>query len=288
MSTRQNKTDVLITGAHGTVGSAIKDHLGDRSEYDFTYFDLRESPNDSEETVIADIREYNSIRPAFENQDAVIHLARVPGLSAWSHEISCSETLQEDLGAICNVMEATLDAGVEKFVYASSNHAVGMYEVLNEPDIYYPDFDLKLDHTTEPRPDSLYGLTKIYGEGIGRLAADAAGLKFAAIRICSIREPEYDHPYGDAEKGVKKGEWERGSQEYDQKVARHKAMWQSRRDFAQMVDLCLQNDDFEYEIFSGVSGNDRRWFSIERAREVLGYDPQDNGDEWDSPPDGSG
>jgi len=286
MSTQDIQTNVLITGAHGTVGSAIKDHLADRDEYDFTYIDLRESPNGDEETIIADIRDYNSIRPAFDDQDAVVHLAHVPGLSEWSDQIECSDTLQSDLKGICNVMSAATDAEVETVIYASSNHAVGMYEVLNKPGIYYPDFDLTLDHMTNPRPDSLYGLTKVYGEGMGRLAADAMGLQYGAIRICSIRDPEYDHPYGDAEKGVEEGDWERGSQEYEEWIARHKAMWQSRRDFAQMVNLCLQNDDIEFEIFNGVSGNDRRWFSIEHAREVLGYDPQDNGDEWDSPPTG--
>jgi len=31
----------------------------------------------------------------------------------------------------------------------------------------------------------------------------------------------------------------------------------------------------------GVSDNDRKYYSIERAREVLGYDPRDNSAEWD-------
>jgi len=31
----------------------------------------------------------------------------------------------------------------------------------------------------------------------------------------------------------------------------------------------------------GISDNDRKYYSLERAREVLGYDPQDNSAEWD-------
>jgi hypothetical protein len=96
--------------------------------------------------------------------------------------------------------------------------------------------------------------------------------------------PEYDHPYGDAESSVDGGDTERGSPAYEQTVARMKGMWQSRRDFAHEVDCCLQDDTVEFGIFSGVSDNDRRWYSIEHARSVLGYSPQDNGEEWDAPP----
>jgi NAD+ dependent glucose-6-phosphate dehydrogenase len=30
-----------------------------------------------------------------------------------------------------------------------------------------------------------------------------------------------------------------------------------------------------------ISDNDRKYYSLERAREVLGYDPQDNSAHWD-------
>nr|WP_248910364.1 hypothetical protein [Halocatena marina] len=51
--------------------------------------------------------------------------------------------------------------------------------------------------------------------------------------------PEYDHPYGDAERAVDEGDIERGSPKYEETVARMKAMWQSRRDFAYQIDCCL-------------------------------------------------
>jgi hypothetical protein len=52
-----------------------------------------------------------------------------------------------------------------------------------------------------------------------------------------------------------------------------------------MTDRCLQVDGPSFDIFYGVSDNDRRWFDIDHAREVLGYDPQDDGEEWDAPPE---
>ena len=286
--------NVLITGAHGTVGTAITDGLGDDERYDFTLLDVAQgderggNEDDAESpgtSVVADVRDYDAIRPHFDGQDAVIHLALTPGTGgAGTREITWSAPFTENLKGITNVYEAAIDAGLETIIFASSNHAVGMVEVRNEPDVYH-DEGIVADHTEPHRPDSLYGATKSYGEDLGRLAAEGHGVQFYGLRIGALRDPEYDHPYGDAERGVDRGDWERGSDDYDLQVARMKAMWQSRRDFAQMIDLCLQDDSVTFDIFYGVSDTPRTWFSIDHARDVLGYDPEDNGDEWDAPPE---
>jgi hypothetical protein len=105
-----------------------------------------------------------------------------------------------------------------------------------------------------------------------------------ALRIGSVRYPAYDHPYGDAETGVEDGRWERGSSEYQREVKRMKATWLSRRDAADLVECCLQDDAVTFSIFYGVSANDRRWFDINRPRRLVGYEPRDNGERWDEPP----
>ncbi|QCJ46871.1 NAD(P)-dependent oxidoreductase [Haloprofundus sp. MHR1] len=279
--------DVLITGGHGVVGTAITDHLGDSDEYEFTLLDVEpgddESPHDS---VVADVRDYDAIRPHFEGRDAVVHLALVPGTGGpGSRELGWSEPLADNLEALHNVYEAAVDADLDSIVFASSNHAVGMVEVRNAPEIYH-DRGVRTDHTEPHRPDSRYGLTKSYGEDLGRLAAEAHGIRFYALRIGSVRAPEYDHPYGDAERGVEDGRWERGSDAYEEQVARLKGLWQSRRDLAQLVDCCLRDDSVEWDHFYGVSGNERRWLDdLDHARETVGYEPRDDGEEWDAPPE---
>lgn len=67
-------------------------------------------------------------------------------------------------------------------------------------------------------------------------------------------------------------------------VRRLKASWTSQRDFAHMLECCLEDDSVTYDVFYAVSGNAARWFDIEHAQAVLGYEPQDDGSEWDSPP----
>jgi hypothetical protein len=272
--------NVLLTGAFGRVGTAIIDHLADRDEYEFTY--LNRSDREEYDTVVADVSNYEEIRPAFDDKDAVIHLAGYPETDGTFEEV-----LENNIVGMYNTLEAAMDAGVETFVFGSTNHVVGMYEVEFAPDIYEPDFDLLVDEESPRRPDSQYGSSKSYGEDLGRYYTEnyEYPTQFYALRICSVRHEQYDHPYGDAEHGVDDGKWERDSPEYQRQVARMKAMWQSRRDLAQEVDCCLRDDDVEFDVFYGVSDNDRRWFSIEHARDVLGYDPQDNGEEWDAPPE---
>lgn len=274
--------DVLITGANGTVGTAVLDALRDRDEYSFTALDVEAHPD--RETIVADVAEYDDLRPAFDGIDAVVHLAVYPpGIIDENWERIDAVNVQ----GTYNVLEACRDAGVDQVVFSSTNHVVGMYEEEFAPEIYGPDSEILIDHTDPVRPDSYYGVSKLFGEHLGRFHVEKkrAPNQFYALRICSLRRPEYDHPYGDAEKAVKDGDTERGSEEYDRLVARMKSVWFSRRDCAHMVEQMLVDESVTFDVFYGVSGNDRRWHDIEHAKEVLGYDPQDNGEEWDAPPE---
>ncbi len=272
--------DVLLTGAYGRVGTAIIDNLVGTEEYSFTLLDRTD--HESHDTFQADVADLEAIRPAFENQDAVYHLAGYPETDGTYQEV-----LENNIIGTYNALEAAREGEVETFVFASTNHVVGMYEVENAPEIYYPDFGLLVDHTSTRRPDSYYGTSKSFGEDLGRYYVENFDYpkQFYALRIASVRHSEYDHPYGDAEHGVDRGDWERGSEQYETMVARMKAMWQSRRDHAHMVEQCIKDDDVEFDVFYGVSDNDRRWFDIDHAREVIDYEPRDNGEEWDSPPE---
>jgi len=276
--------DVLVTGAGGTVGTALTDHLGDDDRYEFTLLDVEETDGPGE-AVVADVRDYDALRPHFDGQDAVVHLALMRSVgNSDDPGVGWTAPLAQNLEAISNVYEATVDAGLETLVFASSNHAVGMVEVRNAPEIYH-DTGVSVDHTEPHRPDSRYGLTKCYGEDLGRLAAEAHGVRFYALRIGNVRPPGYDHPYGVAERGVEEGRWERGSDDYAERVARTKGLWLSRRDLAQLVECCLRDDSVEWDHFYGVSANDRRWLDdLEHARESIGYEPRDDGEEWDGPP----
>lgn len=276
--------NVLVTGAHGTVGTAITDHLSESTRYEFTLLD-REPGDGPGECVVADVTDAAALEGHFAGQDAVVHLALVPGTGgSRDRDLSWNDALAANLEGIHNVFEGAREAELDSIVFASSNHAVGLAEVRNAPGVYFPDSGIAVDHTEPHRPDSRYGLTKTYGEDLGRLAAEAHGIRFYALRIGAVRAPEYDHPYGDAERGVDEGRWDRGDPEYDEQVARMSCLWHSRRDLAQLVDRCLQDHRVEWDHFYGRSETPYSWLPIAHAKEVLGYEPQDDAGEWDGPP----
>src|SRR5690348_11190978 len=110
---------VLVTGAGGTIGKAVWEHLGGR----FDVVGLDQQPGERVQHV-ADIAELEAIAPAFEGMDAVVHLAATVSVeSPWA------AVLHSNLIGTYNVYEAARRASVPTVVFASSNHAVGMYEV---------------------------------------------------------------------------------------------------------------------------------------------------------------
>jgi len=271
--------DVLVSGAFGRVGTALIDHLD--TTYSFTYFDR--STLSGYESVVGEVNDYETFEPAFQGQDAVVHLAAAAAVdSDWN------EVLESNIIGVRNCLRAARENEVETVVFASSNHVVGMYEEEHAPALYERDYPLHLDHTTPVRPDSYYGTSKIWGESLCRYFVENFEYpkRTYQLRLCSVRYPEYDHPYGDAERGVDNEAWERGSEAYDEAVARLKAMWHSRRDVANLVECCLEDDEVEFGVFYGVSDNSRRWVDIEHANSVLGYEPSDSADEWEHPPKG--
>jgi len=151
------------------------------------------------------------------------------------------------------VMQVAAEAGVDRFAFASSNHAVGGYETDDRlPDLYRTDDEYRLDGAELPRPGNLYGVSKATGEFLGRYYHDEFGMSVVCVRIGNLTK---DHP---------PREYERGQ-----------AMWLSHGDCARLFDRCLRAE-YGFEIVYGISDNDRKYYSIERARTVLGYDPQDN------------
>ena len=244
---------VLLTGAGGRVGQAILDGIG--PAYDWRLLDREPLGADAlpdgvaeEDVFVADVTDEDALREAMDGVGAVVHLAGDPRPNApWD------SVLRNNIDGAHAVFEAAVDAEVGKVAFASSNHAVGAYETDDRtPDIYRRDDEYRLNGSELPRPSNLYGVSKATGEVLGRYYHDEHDLSVACVRI------------GNLTKGHPPKEYERGQ-----------AMWLSHRDCAHLFDRCLQAD-YGYEIVFGISDNDRKYYSIERARRVLGYHPQDN------------
>ena len=162
---------VVLTGAAGVIGTAVREHLGERYEF----VSITRKPTDYS-SVVADIRNFDAIRPAFDGADAVVHLA-----ASISVDSPWESVLNDNLIGTYNVYEAARQAGLKAIVFASSNHTIGGYEVDGAPRIYALDDPRVYDHNAEIRPDSLYGVSKVYGEALGPVLS--GDLRYAGLQL---------------------------------------------------------------------------------------------------------
>ena len=259
----EEKKRVLVTGANGVIGRAVYEHLGDRYELHA----LTRRPVDIPSHV-ANVADLEAIQPAFVGMDAVVHLAASAAVSTPWEDI-----LRNNLIGTYNVFEASKRSGVNAVVFASSNHTIGMYETDGAPELYALDDPRVYDHTVELRPDSLYGVSKVYGEAIGRYYHELFGLRVYNLRIGSVRAD-------DAPRDPKVAE---GSFWLDlkpeQKFDRMRATWLSRRDCAELIAACLEATDVGWAVVYGISNNPRQFWDLSHARELLGWEPRDRAPE---------
>ena len=250
---------VLVTGAAGTIGRAVRRHLIE--DYTFRNLDLVPTEGDS---VVADVSDLDAIQPAFEGIDAVVHLAATISVhSPWE------DVLPANIVGTYNVFEAAKRAGVKCVVFASSNHTVGGYESDGAPSIYALDDPRVIDINVPLRPDSYYGVSKVFGEALGRYYSDTFGLRVLCLRIGTVR-PD-DDPL--APEIATSSSWLPLTPE--QGYERLRATWLSQRDCAHLIGQCIEAEHVPYGIYYGISNNLRRMWEIESAKSDLGYDPQD-------------
>jgi uronate dehydrogenase len=228
---------VLLTGAAGRIGSHLRQGLRGR----FTELRLNDqtaiSPeHEAEAVVVGDLCDFQLVRRAVDGVQAVVHLGGVADEAAF--DVLAGPNVQGTF----NVFEAARQAGVQRVVYASSNHVTGFYPITRQ-----------LTGGEPVRPDSLYGVTKAFGEALGRLYADKFGLDVVCVRIGWF--------------GPRPTE------------ARQRSIWLSPADALRLFATCLSAPSPGFRVVYGVSANARRWWDLGPARE-LGYEPLEDGEAY--------
>jgi len=224
---------VLLTGAAGRIGAALRTRL---PEYGWQVrgFDREPAPD----SIIGDVTNPADLDAAFAGVAAVVHLAGQPTEAPWP-------VLREaNVDGLVQLFEAARRAGVRRVVFASSNHATGF---TSRP------AGGELPDDAPPRPDTLYGVTKVFGEALGRYYADRYGFEVACLRIGTFAERPRDR--------------------------RGLATWLSPDDATRLVDAALRAPDLGFAVLWGVSANTQRWWSLARGR-ALGYDAQDDAERF--------
>jgi uronate dehydrogenase len=222
---------VLITGATGDVGTHLRRELA--GKYRLRLSDKRAlKPSKGETFMRADIAKMADALRITKGVDAIVHLG------GYSVEGPWERILEANIIGCYNVFEAARRNGVKRILFPTSNHAVGFYRR-----------DQAIDHRVYPKPDSRYGVSKVFGEALGSLYADKYGMEMFMMRIGNVNPKPLDK--------------------------RRLAIWFSPRDLAQLVSIGVDRPGIKFEIVYGVSGNQRSWYDNSNA-ERLGYRPQDD------------
>ncbi len=161
---------LLVTGSSGRIGSYfIKQN---RDKYTFRLVDRvawDEAANGPVpgEASVQDLADIAVCRALCQGMDGVIHLAADPRPDAPFESL-----LPNNFVTTYNMFQAAHEAGVKRLVFASSIHAIDAYP---EDVLVFPDM--------APWPRNMYGVSKIYGEVVGKYFALTCGLPTVCLRI---------------------------------------------------------------------------------------------------------
>ncbi len=166
---------VLVTGGAGTIGAAVVRRLLADPLYEVRVSDQRLAPQwmrEGCEVHTGDLRERAEAHNATDGCSHVIHLAAIVGGIANFHRLP--HTLTEVNNALYNsVIRAALDLEVERFVYVSSSMVFERAQLFPTPEDYLPDC---------PVPISAYGYSKLTGEVYCRAAHQEHGFPYTICR----------------------------------------------------------------------------------------------------------
>lgn len=228
---------VLITGACGSLGSVLRNRLGNR-------FRLRLSDRgrpppalaDSEEFYEASLEDSKAVEAMMHGIDAVVHLGGASAEAPWD------VILQSNIIGTYNVFECARRCGVRRIVYASTHHVMGFYRR-----------DRRVGTEDPVRPDTRYGVSKVFGEALGRLYADKHGLSVICQRI-GVSRPRPPH-------------------------RRSLSNWMSEADYAELTRCCLDARDVHFLVVYGVSRSAEGFYDTSAAASI-GFVPRDSADDF--------
>ena len=231
-----NPKPILLTGASGNLGRSLAARLAGLG-WALRLTDLVPFP---------DPMPHGAAFTQMDLGDGVGFLRLAEGCGTILHfgGISIDRPFEEVLGpnlrGLYHVYEAARRERA-RVVFASSNHSVGFHERATT-----------LDSDCGFRPDSFYGLSKAYGELMGRLYWDKHGVENVNIRIGSCFPEPMD--------------------------ARMLASWLSYTDLGRMMERCVLAGPVGHSVIWGTSENARMtwWRHDQRAR--IGWAPEDSAD----------
>ncbi len=228
---------LLITGAAGGLGRMLREKLAGYAAV-LRLSDIAElgEAGAGEEVVPCDLADAAAVDRLVEGCDGIVHLGGV------SVEDRFEAILEANFRGTYNLFDAARRLGAPRILFASSNHAIGFHRRED-----------RLDGASPFRPDSLYGLSKCFGENLGRYYYDKFGLENVAVRIGSC----FPEP----------------------KDRRMLATWLSPDDFVALIKAVFEATRVGHTMVYGASANREQWWDNGHAA-FLGWTPKDSSERF--------
>ncbi|MHB1456422.1 MAG: NAD-dependent epimerase/dehydratase family protein [Armatimonadota bacterium] len=280
---------VLVTGGSGNVGGYVLDELVGKHE--ITVLDTKASLKHPDLPFInINLMDASETLNAVKGFDAVVHLAAIPNPS----KDPVDRVLHVNTLSTYNLMEAVRLNGIPRVVYASSESAsgFGIHNVSHKP-MYLP-----IDERHPSWPHETYSLSKYFGEVICQEYAHAYGIKVIALRYTWV----WFREDGDSMKNLVKHVQANGGDGFGAYVFAEDVA----QAFKLSLDYTFTGDEYFQSFYitaddALITVNDLdqimkiyptdgppidgeyfglhpqgSFFSIEKAKRLLGYKPQHN------------
>jgi nucleoside-diphosphate-sugar epimerase len=227
---------LLVTGAAGRVAWQLLPGLTER--YDLRLTDRVGVADQSAGStlVVGELTDHHLLDELLGSVDAVVHLAGNPDPgSSWSG------LREPNVEAFTALLSAARRHGVQRVVFASSVHAMGVYEGLGR----WP-----VDPTWPPAPCCAYGATKAFDEALARVYAYRSTMSLIGLRLglCAPAASEAEAVAG----------------------------WLGPADLQQLVIRALETD-VTFGVYHAMSWPSRRRWNLDVTIRELGYEPDREG-----------
>lgn len=271
---------IALTGSSGKLGTVVARELR-AAGHDVIGLDIhgRRGPG----FVQVELTDYGQVIDALAGVndqhagfDAVVHLGAIPAPGIRSDVA----TFHNNMASTFNVFQAAIRLGIDRIVYASSETVLGL--PFDVPPPYIP-----VDEQYAPRPESVYSLVKTLEE---RMAVELVRwhpeLSITALRFSNVMVPEdyAEFPFDDDARTRKWNLWgyidaRDGAQAIERALETAPAGFDTFIIAAADTVMTRSNADLIAEVFPDVDvhgdlGENTTLLSIDKARRVLGYDPQ--------------
>jgi len=275
---------IAVTGAHGKLGRSVVPALV-ASGHDVVALDRVPAPEGAAASgIIVDLTDAGQVLDAMAGIDqhhtgidAIVHLGAIPAPG----RLSDVATFENNMLSTFHVLNAARKLGIKRIVTASSETVLGL--PFDTPPPYIP-----VDEECPARPESTYSLVKHLEEQMAiQLVRWDPELSISALRFSNVMDPADYAAFPSFDTDPKLRKWNLWSyidgRDGAQAVVR--ALELNRPGFEAYIiaaaDTVMSrpNADLVAEVFPGVTvtrdlGEHDTMLSIDKARRLLGYDPQ--------------